>query len=185
MYDEAEKEGERFEERLRLALCRVLVSPHFLFRVELDPPACEGRRAYQISELELASRLSYFLWSRMPDDELFELALRGELRKQSRRAGPADAEGPEVARAGAELRRPVAHASASCDLSAPDPKLFPHFDDDLRSAMIRETELFFEDILREDRSILDLLDADFTFVNARLAKHYGIDGVYGARLPHA
>src|SRR5439155_166241 len=81
IYDTAEKEGDKYEERLRLALCRVLVSPHFLFRVEIDPPGAKAGQTYPISELELANRLSYFLWSTMPDDELFSLALKGKLRE--------------------------------------------------------------------------------------------------------
>jgi uncharacterized protein DUF1592/uncharacterized protein DUF1588/uncharacterized protein DUF1587/uncharacterized protein DUF1585/uncharacterized protein DUF1595/cytochrome c len=179
MYDEAEKEGERFEERLRLALCRVLISPHFLFRIELDPPGAEAGQAYKISELELASRLSYFLWSSMPDEELTELALRGELRNNLPRQVQRmlkDTKSQALVQnfAGQWLTLP------KLDLAAPDAPVFPSFDDDLRSAMKKETELFFEDILREDRSVLHFLDADFTYVNARLARHYGIDGVYGA-----
>lgn len=178
-YDAAEKEGEKYEERLRLALCRILISPSFLFRIELDPRGAKAGEAYQISELELASRLSYFLWSTMPDDELFNLALQGELRKSLP----------------AQIQRMLKDPKSSALVQnfagqwltlrklpqvSPDAKMFPQFDDDLRAAMQKETELFFEDILREDRSILHFLDADFTYVNARLARHYGIDGVYGA-----
>jgi hypothetical protein len=179
IYDLAEKEGERFENRIRLALCRVLVSPHFLFRAEVDPPGAKAGDAYPISELELASRLSYFLWSTMPDQELNDLALRGELRKNI----------------DSQIQRMLNDPKSSAlvqnfagqwltlrklETVDPDSKLFPRFDDDLKAAMQRETELFFEAILREDRSIMDLLDADFTFMNARLARHYGIDGIYGA-----
>jgi hypothetical protein len=177
-YDAAEKEGEKYEERLRLALCRVLISPHFLFRVEVDPAGAKAGEDYQISELELASRLSYFLWSTMPDDELFELALNGELRKNLQ---------PQIQRM---LKDPKSTALVQnfagqwltlrkLPQVSPDAKLFPEFDDDLRAAMQKETELFFEDILREDSSVLHFIDADFTYVNARLARHYGIDGVYG------
>jgi hypothetical protein len=179
IYDLAEKEGEKHEERLRLALCRILVSPHFLFRVENDPRGAKAGEPYLISELELASRLSYFLWSTMPDDELFNVALQGELRSQL----PA-----QVQRM---LKDPKSIALVQnfagqwltlrkLPQSSPDAKLFPSFDDDLRAAMQTETEMFFEGILREDRSVLDFIDADFTYVNARLARHYGIDGVYGA-----
>jgi hypothetical protein len=179
IYDQAENEGEKYEERLRLALCRVLVSPHFLFRVEVDPKGAKAGEAYRISELELASRLSYFLWSTMPDEELFSLALKGELRKNL---------SAQVARM---LKDPKSLALVQnfagqwltlrkLPQVSPDAKLFPQFDDDLRAAMQKETELFFEDVLREDRSVLTFIDADFTYVNARLARHYGIDGVYGA-----
>jgi hypothetical protein len=179
IYDIAEKEGEKYEERLRLALCRVLVSPHFLFRVEVDPPNAKTGEPYQVSDLELANRLSYFLWSTMPDDELFNLALKGQLRENLP----------------AQIQRMLKDPKSSALVQyfagqwltlgklaqvSPDAKLFPQFDEDLRAAMQKETELFFDAILREDRSILELIDADFTFVNARLARHYGIDGVYGA-----
>jgi hypothetical protein len=179
VYDIAEKEGEKYEERLRLALCRVLVSPHFLFRVENDPSGAKAGDAYKISELELASRLSYFLWSTMPDDELFKLALAGELRKnlpaQIQRMLKDKKSSALVENFGGQWL-----TLSKLALVAPDIGYFPQFDDDLRAAMQKETELFFEDILREDRSILHFLDADFTYVNARLARHYGIDGVYGA-----
>src|SRR5262249_3889387 len=178
LYDRAEKEGDRFEKRVRLALCGVLVSPHFLFRVELDPPGAQAQTAYPVSEYELASRLSYFLWSSMPDEELFALAAQGRLRQNL----------------DAQVRRMVKDPKSAAfvqnfagqwltlrklDTVAPDPKVFPGFDEGLRSAMARETELFFEAVLREDRSILDFLDADFSFVNERLARHYGIAGVQG------
>jgi hypothetical protein len=178
VYDQAEQDGERFENRIRLVLYRVLVSPHFLFRVELDPPDAKPGTSYPISEYELASRLSYFLWSSMPDDELLGLAARGELRQNLEAQVWRLLQDPKSASfvqnfAGQWLTlRNLASAS-------PDPKLFPSFDEELRSAMHRETELFFEAIMREDRSILDFLDASFSFVNERLAKHYGIEGVQG------
>jgi mono/diheme cytochrome c family protein len=178
LYDEAEKEGERFEQRIRLALAGVLVSPHFLFRVELDPAGAQAGTAYPIGEYELASRLSYFLWSTMPDDELFALAAKGELRKNLEVQVRRMLDDPKSAAfiqnfAGQWLTlRKLAGAN-------PDTKTFPNFDEELRAAMVRETELFFETIVREDRSIFDLIDADFTFVNERLAKHYGIEGVQG------
>ena len=96
LYDAAEKKGQRFELRVRAALYRVLVSPHFLFRVELDPPGLPPGTTYPIGEYELASRLSYFLWNSMPDDELFALAAKGQVAAESGGAGPADGEGPEV-----------------------------------------------------------------------------------------
>ena len=178
LYDQAEKEGERFEDRVRLALDGVLIWPDFLFRVELDPPGLKPGTSYPVGEYELASRLSYFLWSTMPDDELRALAAKGGLRRdldaQVRRM-LADPKSDAFTRnfAGQWLTtRKLAYV-------APDPKEFPGFDEDLRSAMTRETELFFEAVLRENRNILDLLDADFSFVNERLAKHYGIEGVAG------
>jgi hypothetical protein len=178
LYDKAQKDGERFENRVRLALYRVLVSPHFLFRVELDPSGAVGGKAYPISEYALASRLSYFLWSSMPDAELFGLAAQGNLlpnlEAQVRRMlkDPKSAAFVENFAGQWLTLRNLANVS-------PDPKVFPGFDADLRAAMHRETELFFEAIVREDRSILDLLDADFSFVNERLAKHYGISGIKG------
>lgn len=178
LYDRAEAEGERFENRVRLALEGVLVWPDFLFRVELDPPGATPGTSYPVGEYELASRLSYFLWSTMPDDELFALAARGQLRRnldaQVRRmlSDPKSAAFVQNFAGQWLTTRKLAYV-------APDPEEFPGFDEELRSAMVRESELFFEAILREDRSILDLLDADFSFVNGRLARHYGIEGVTG------
>ncbi|MBX3398450.1 MAG: DUF1592 domain-containing protein [Gemmataceae bacterium] len=178
LYDAAEKRGQRFELRVRTALYRVLVSPHFLFRVELDPSGSAPGSTYPIGEYELASRLSYFLWNSMPDDELFALASRGKLRQNLE----------------AQVRRMVKDPKSTSflhgfaeqwltlrklDLASPDPVLFPTFTPTLRQAMLRESLLFFEAMVREDRSVPDLLDADFTFVNAELAKHYGIVGVTG------
>ncbi|HEY7426943.1 MAG TPA: DUF1592 domain-containing protein [Gemmataceae bacterium] len=178
LYDRAEKEGERFENRVRLALSGVLVSPHFLFRVEHDPPDIKPGTVYLIGEYELASRLSYFLWSTMPDEELFALAAKNQLRKNL----------------GAQIQRMLKDPKSAAlvrnfagqwltlrklDTVTPDAKTFPMFDAELRAAMQKETELFFEAVLKEDRSLLDLLDADFSFVNERLAKHYGIEGVKG------
>ncbi len=178
LYDKSEKSGERFEKRIRLALSGVLVSPHFLFRVELDPANAKAGTAYPINDYELASRLSYFLWSSLPDDALFALAAKGELRQNLDAQVKRMLKDPKSAAfvqnfAGQWLTiRKLAEVN-------PDPKVFPRFDEELRSAMYRETEMFFDAILREDRSILDFLDADFSFVNERLAKHYGITGVKG------
>ncbi len=178
LYDAAEKKGQRFELRVRAALYRVLVSPHFLFRVELDPPGAAPGTTYDIGEYELASRLSYFLWNSMPDDELFALAeqkqLRHNLESQVRRMVK-DPRSASFLYGFAEqwltLRK--------LDLASPDPTLFPTFDPALRQAMIRESLLFFEAMVREDRPVPDLLDADFTFVNGQLAKHYGIPDATG------
>jgi hypothetical protein len=178
LYDQAEREGDRFEQRIRLALAGVLVSPHFLFRVELDPSDAKPGTAYPIGEYELASRLSYFLWSSMPDDELFALAARGELRKNLEAQVRRMLDDPKSTAfiqnfAGQWLTlRKLASVN-------PDTKTFPNFDEELRAAMVRETELFFEAIVREDRSVFDLIDGDFTFVNERLAKHYGIEDIKG------
>ena len=155
-----------------------MVSPHFLFRVELDPPNAPPETPYPISEYELASRLSYFLWNSMPDAELMTLAGKNELRKDLANQVvrmTKDAKSKSFLQDFAEqwltLRR--------LELASPDPKLFPKFTRSLRDAMIRESQLFFEAVVREDRSVLDLLDADFTFVNGELARHYGIAGVKG------
>jgi hypothetical protein len=179
LYDGAAQKGECFESAVRLALCGVLVSPHFLFRVELDPADARPGTSYLVNEYELASRLSYFLWSSMPDDELFELAARGALRHQLEPQLRRMLKDPKSA---AFVRNFAGQWLTLRKLAtvAPDPKVFPGFDEELRLAMYRETELFFEAIVRDDRSILDLLDADFSFVNERLAKHYGIAGVTGS-----
>jgi hypothetical protein len=176
----AEKNRDGFETGIALAMQAVLVSPHFLFRVELDPRPNDPKAVHPISHYELASRLSYFLWSSLPDDELFELARKKTLRE------------PDVLEAQVRrmLKDPRSRALVdnfvgqwlqlrSLKEFKPDPDLFPTFDDKLRAAMLQETELFFANVLREDRSILEFIDADYTFVNERLAKHYGLAGVKG------
>ena len=172
--------GGNFESGVQLALQAVLVSPHFLFRVELDDRTHDGAPAQSINEFELATRLAYFLWNSMPDEELFGLAERGALRapgeveKQVRRmlADPrAQSLVEQFASQWLHLR--------SLEIVSPNPKQFPAFDPELRAAMRRETEECFAHIIREDRSVLELLDADYTFVNERLAAHYGIGGVTG------
>src|ERR1022692_1258887 len=153
LFDASKKKGQRFESCVRTALYRVLVSPHFLFRVELDPPNTPPNTLYMLGEFELASRLSYFLWNSMPDDTLFALAGKGELRKnlpdQIRRMTK-DPKSASFLQNFAEqwltLRK--------LELSSPDPKLFPKFNNGLRQAMIRETQLFFDAVVREDRSLL-------------------------------
>jgi mono/diheme cytochrome c family protein len=180
IYDSAAKDGDSFEKSVQSALQAVLVSPHFLFRVELDAGAVATASARSLTGWELASRLSYFLWSSMPDETLFSLAESGDLEK------------PEVLKAQVPrmLKDPRAHALVenfggqwltlrNLKTAAPDPQRFPGFDEALRAAMLKETELFFENIVREDRSLLELFDANYTFLNERLAKHYGIDGVQG------
>ncbi len=176
----AEKEGESFEQGIRLALQAALVSPHFLFRIERDPEPTNPGAVHLISQHELASRLSYFLWSSMPDGELFRLADEQRLRKP----------GVLPAQVRRMLLDPKSRALAdnfagqwlqirNLESVKPDPDRFPAFDDELREAMLRETKLFFAAMVREDRSILDFIDGRFTFLNERLARHYGIAGVEG------
>jgi hypothetical protein len=176
----AQRNGDGWEEGIRLAVQAILVSPHFLFRIErdADPPSPKGVAA--LTDFELATRLSYFLWSSMPDAELYQLAAWGKLRA-----------GDNLS---AQVRRMLADGKAYALVEnfggqwlqtrnlaelALDPERFPNFDESLRAAMRQETERFFDAIVREDRSILDFLDADYTFVNERLARHYGLTGVQG------
>jgi len=180
--DLTQENGDSFERGIQLMVEAVLVSPQFLFRVELGGRKRRGEPAgaQPISEFELASRLSYFLWSSAPDDELFQLALSNKLR-----------EGDNLEK---QVRRMLKDRRAKALVENfadqwlqvrnlknvnPDKGRFPNFDEPLRAAMLKETELFFESIVREDRSVRDLLDANYTFVNERLAKHYGIPGVKG------
>jgi len=173
---------EGFDAGIQAALSAVLVSPQFLFRIEPDPADIRPGTAYRVSDVELASRLSFFLWSSIPDDELLDTAIRGELRKprvlekQARRM-LADERSRNLASNFAEQWLYLRNLESI----TPDLRLFPDFDDNLRQAFRKETELFFASILREDRSVLDLLKADYTYLNERLAKHYGIPGVYGSR----
>ena len=171
-----------FEAGIHRALRRLLAHPEFLLRIERDPEDGAGAGPYRTSDLELASRLSFFLWSSIPDDELLDAASRGILSD------------PEVLEQ--QVRRMLAdpRSIALVDNFAaqwlylrnlpevtPDAWLFPDFDDNLRRSMRRETELFFESIIREDRSVVDLIAADYTFVDERLARHYGIPHVRGSR----
>ena len=174
--------GGNFDDGIRVGLARILTSPSFLFRSEMSPASLPVGAAHRISELELASRLSFFLWSSIPDDELLNLAIAGKLRAR----GVLDA----------QVRRMIADPRADAMMNAftgqwlqlrnldkvvPDILIYTDFDDNVKQAMRRETELFFASIVRDDRSALDLLNADYTFVNERLARHYGIKGVYGTR----
>ncbi|HWB97479.1 MAG TPA: DUF1592 domain-containing protein [Bryobacteraceae bacterium] len=180
-YRQARKEG-GFEAGIEMALRSVLVSPEFLFRIEQDPSGIAPHSAYRISDLELASRLSFFLWSSIPDDPLLDAAASGRLSR------PAVLE-QQVRRMLADPRSQALVDNfaqqwlylRNLDSITPDMRLFPDFDDNLRQAFRRETELFFESILREDRSVLDLLRANDTFLNERLARHYGIPNIYGSR----
>jgi hypothetical protein len=192
LVDKARQDGDGPEEALQVAFKAVLVSPHFLFRIERDPAPDEKRSlplpaeryvpgVYPISEYELATRLAYFLWSSMPDEELFQLADKGQLRQNL------DAQVKRM------LQSPKSRALVENfagqwlqlrNLSSImiDPKLFPRYDAFMRESMQRETEMYFEYILREDRSILEFLDSDYTFLNERLARHYGIEGVQGLEM---
>lgn len=174
----AQAEGDSFEGGVRLAINAVLVSPNFLFRGEIQADPANADRIQLIDEHSLATRLSYFLWSSTPDEQLLALADRGELRKNL---------DSEVARL---LADPKATAFTrnfagqwlqlrNLDLVTPDPKTYGDWNDDLRRSMRGETERFFAAILSENRSVLEFLDADFTFLDERLAKHYGIGGVNG------
>jgi hypothetical protein len=176
----AEKEGESFEKGVQLAIEAVLVSPSFLFRVETDPNPKDPKASRLLNDYEIASRLSYFLWSSMPDEPLFAVAAKGRLKR------------PEVlaAQAARMLKDPKARALTENFAGQwlqlrnlknvnPDPARFADWNNGLRADMQKETELFFETVVKEDRSVLDFLDGRFTFLNERLAKHYGIDGVKG------
>ncbi|MBS0263948.1 MAG: DUF1592 domain-containing protein, partial [Planctomycetes bacterium] len=177
---EATTSGDSFERGIQVAVAAALVSPHFLFRIEVDAEPLNPQAVHTLNDYELATRLSYFLWSTMPDDELLRLAHDGALRK----------EGNLAAQVRRMLKDPKSVALVdnfamqwlqlrNLRLSSPDLKQFPDFNEGLRAAMETETRMFFETIVREDRSIFELLDADFTFLNERLAKHYGISGVEG------
>ncbi len=180
-YQDGRKEG-AFDDGIEMALARVLASPKFIYRIEAEPQNVKPGAAYRISDLDLASRLSFFLWSTSPDNDLINLASQGRLKdpvvfeQQVRRM----------------LKDPRAEALAEnfagqwlnlrgLQAQAPLPMRYPDFDDPLRQAMRREVELLFENIVREDRPITELLTADYTFVNERLAKHYGTPNIYGSQ----
>jgi hypothetical protein len=178
LYQVADGQGDGFEQALKLPLKAVLASPHFLFRVEDDPK--EPAAARRLDDHELAARLSYFLWSSMPDAELSAAADQNQLRK------------PEVLAAQVKrmLRDPKSDALTanfagqwlqlrSVATADPDPQTYPSWDEDLRAAMVRETEMFFDHVVKNDRPVTDFLDADYTFVNERLARHYDIPNVRG------
>ena len=170
-----------FEAGIELGLRRILASPDFVFRMESDPAELAPGTVYRVGDMELASRLSFFLWSSIPDDELLRLATEGRLK--------------DAAVLDGQIRRMMADSKARALVDnfagqwlylrnlaghLPDQTEFPDFDHTLRYAMLREMELFFDSIIREDRSVLDLMTADHTFVNERLARHYGIPNVYGS-----
>lgn len=171
-----------FDAGIELALRRILASPKFIFRVETDPANSAPGSVHPISDLELASRLAFFLWSSLPDDQLLHLATAGKLRNAAVLDG--------------QVRRMLADPKSQALVEnfagqwlqlrnvrnvLPNSDLFPDFDDNLRNSMLQETELFFTSMLREDHNALDLMNADYTFLNERLARHYGIGGIYGSQ----
>ena len=179
-YQQERNRTGRFEGGIEMALRRILADPEFIFRFEPPPASAAPGHPYRISDTELASRLSFFLWSSIPDEELLNLAIQNKLHepavlaRQTRRM-LADPRARALVNNFAEqwlYLRDLKNAN-------PDSREFPDFDDNLRQAFQRETEMLFESVVHEDRSVLDLLNADYTFVNERLAKHYGIPGVYG------
>jgi mono/diheme cytochrome c family protein len=180
-YDQGRGDGGSFDAGISLAVRRLLASPKFIFRVERDPADVLAGGAYKLTDLELASRLSFFLWSSIPDDELLDLATRGRLQT------------PSVLEQ--QVRRMLADPKSQSLVDnfvgqwlqlrnlrnkQPNSHEFPDFDDNLRTALQTEVEMFFRSIVTEDRNVLDLMTADFTFVNERLARHYGIPQVYGS-----
>ena len=179
-YSQAKGSG-TFQDGIQFGLRRILASPSFVFRAEAEPSSIAPGAPYRITEFELATRLSFFFWSSLPDEPLTRAAREGRLKNSDVLA--------------AQVRRMLADARASAFVSnfagqwlhlrnlkgkVPNSELFPDFDDNLRQAFQREAELFFESIIREDRSVLDLMNADYTFVNERLARHYGIANVFGS-----
>jgi hypothetical protein len=180
-YQSGRKSG-NFETGVENGLSFLLTAPKFLFRTESDPPNAVPGGVYRVGDIELASRLSFFLWSSIPDDELMNLAAQGKLKDplvldQQVKRMLADRKSDALVRnfAGQWLYL------RNLQSSKPDGHEFPQFDDNLRQAFRRETEMFFESIIRENRSVLELLTANYTFVNERLAKHYGIPNIYGSR----
>jgi hypothetical protein len=180
-YDKERRESD-FEGGIELGLRFMLTSPQFIFRVETEPAGLAPGGVYALSALDLASRLSFFLWSSIPDDALLTAASRNDLG--------------DPGKLGLQVRRMLADPRASAlvenfagqwlylrnlNATRPNPLAFPDFDDNLRQSLKRETELFFSSVMTEDRSVLDLLTADYTFLNERLARHYGIQGIYGDR----
>jgi len=179
---QAGKNQGNFESGIENALRLILASPKFLFRSETDPARMAAGSVYHVSDLDLASRLSFFLWSSIPDDELLNVAVQGKLK--------------DPAVLDREVRRMLADRKAEALVNnfaeqwlflrnvqsvLPDEATFPNFDDNLRQSFKRETELFFESVMREDRGVMDLITANYTFVNERLAKHYDIPNVYGSQ----
>jgi hypothetical protein len=171
-----------FDQGIEMALARVLASPQFIYRIEEQPVGTRPGVAYRISDVDLASRLSFFLWSTSPDEELLKVAAAGRLNepvmlerqiKRMLRSPKAIALADNFAGQWLNLR--------ALDVTTPLPLLYPNFDDPLRQAMRTEVEMLFDTIVREDRSVIDILNADYTFVNERLARHYGIKNITGSQ----
>ena len=181
-YQAGRNKGGSFDAGIERALRLILSSPEFVFRFERDPAAVPDGAPYKIDDLELASRLSFFLWSSIPDDELLDLAVAGKL------SNPVTLD-QQIRRMLADSRSQALATNFAAQWLylrnlknfAPDPNEFPDFDDNLRQSLLTETEMFFSSVVNENRNVLDLLNADYTFVNERLAKHYGIPDVYGPR----
>jgi len=180
-YKRARQNGGSFDDGIRAGVARVLASPNFLYRIESDPPGARPGVAHPVSEVDLASRLSFFLWSSIPDEKLLDLAAAGRLREPSVLTEQvhrmlsddrSDALVNNFTGQWLQLRNLEAKV-------VPDILMFPDFDDNIRKAFRTETQMFFGYILRQNRSALDLLNADYTFLDERLARHYGIKGVYG------
>jgi mono/diheme cytochrome c family protein len=173
--------GGTFDDGVELALRRMLASPQFLIRAEQEPEGLAPGEIYRISDLELASRLSFFLWSSIPDDELLTVAAENRLKDP-------DVLAQQVRRMLADPRSESLVTNfgrqwlylRNLATTAPDQTVFPDWDDELRAGFARETELLLEHIIREDRSVVDILDADYTFLNERLARHYGVPNIYGS-----
>jgi hypothetical protein len=180
IYQKGRENSGSFDAGVQQALVFMLVSPQFLFRFELDPANAAAGAIYRISDLELASRLSFFIWSSIPDDQLLDLAVQGKLKN------PAVLE-QQVKRMLSDQRARAFGSNfagqwlylRNLRSVQPDEDVFPDFDDNLRQGLQRETELLFESIVLEDHSALDLLNANYTFLNERLAKHYGVPNIYG------
>jgi mono/diheme cytochrome c family protein len=180
LYQEGRKRA-GFESGVEMALQRLLVSPEFLFRIERDSVGAAPGTAYRLNDVELASRLSFFLWSSIPDDELLNVAVQGKLKN-------VESLEQQVHRMLADPRSKALSSNfagqwlylRNVRSVLPDVAEYPDFDENLREAFEQETGLFFESMLREDHSVLDLLRADYTFLNERLARHYGIPGIYGS-----
>jgi len=180
-YEEGRRSG-TFEDGIELALRRLLASPQFLVRAEKEPASVATGKTHRITDLELASRLSFYLWSSIPDDQLISLASQGKL------SNPTVLE-QQVKRMLADPRSDALIENFAAQLlylrnlpaTSPDGVHYPDWDDELRKGFRRETELLFESIMREDRNVVDLLTADYTFLNERLARHYGIPNIYGSQ----
>ncbi len=179
LYRDPANQGD-FESGIMLALQKILVSPEFIFRTEYDSPDAAPGSVHPISDIELASRLSFFLWSSIPDEELLSVAERGGLMDEAMLV-------QQIERMLADPRSEALVSNfagqwlflRNIPRVLPDPYAFPDFDENLREALQRETELLVLSMLREDRSVVELLDSDYTFLNERLARHYGIEGIYG------